>query len=302
MAHSFSRNAFLVIDKPAGLTSQQVVGRVKRWLDCRRVGHTGTLDPLATGVLPLAFNRATRLIQFLDEGRKVYSGEIELGVTSDTLDRDGQVTSVRALPADLDAVALDSAMQEFVGRCRQQVPDFSAVKKDGRPLYAYARAGVTVAAPSREIEIRGFSLLAWQPPRLSFRVECSRGTYVRSLAADLGEKLGCGGRIWSLRREASGPFELDQALTLEDLQEILQSERELPLLSPLEALRHLPRLRLNDQQAAGVGDGVCPRLAPEQYQELPDGRLLMLDQRERLLAVAELERGTLRLLRVTGGT
>ncbi len=241
-------DAFLVVDKPQGLTSQQVVARVKRQLGCRKVGHTGTLDPLATGVLPLAFNRATRLIQYLDESRKVYSGEIELGVESDTLDRDGEIVSRHEGPLECSEKEISDVFARYHGRVTQVVPIYSAIKNKGRPLYAYARSGVKVIPPKRQVEIESFTLLSYSPPLVAFRVVCSKGTYVRSLAADVGRDLGCGARIWSLRREKSGPFILAQAFPLDKLMEKVALSESLPLISPLEVLTHLPRIVIGDSE------------------------------------------------------
>ena len=235
-------DVFLVVDKPQGLTSQQVVARVKRQFKCRKVGHTGTLDPLATGVLPLALNRATRLIQYLDESRKVYSGEIELGVESDTLDRDGEVVARYEAALNYSEKDINDVFRRYLGTVTQVAPIYSAIKSKGRPLYSYARSGIEVTPPERQVEIESFTLLSYKPPLLSFRVVCSKGTYVRSLAADVGRDLGCGARIWSLRREASGSFTLDQAVPLDELLEKGSLNKPLPLRSPLEFLGHHQRL------------------------------------------------------------
>ncbi len=221
-------DVFLVVDKPQGLTSQQVVARVKRQLKCRKVGHTGTLDPLATGVLPLALNRATRLIQYLDESRKVYSGEIELGVESDTLDRDGEIIAQHTGTLDYSERKIADVFERYLGSVTQVPPVYSAIKSKGRPLYSYARSGIEVTPPERQVEIESFTLLSYKPPLVEFRVVCSKGTYVRSLAADIGRDLGCGARIWSLRREASGPFLLDQAISLDELLEKASAHEQLP--------------------------------------------------------------------------
>ncbi len=239
-------DAFLIVDKPQGLTSQQVVARVKRRLKCRKVGHTGTLDPLATGVLPLALNRATRLIQYLDESRKVYSGEIELGIESDTLDRDGEIVARHDGPLACSEQEIAEVFKRYIGRQTQIAPIYSAIKRKGKPLYAYARAGVEVTPPERQVEIDSFTLLSYKPPLVAFRVVCSKGTYVRSLAADVGRDLGCGARIWSLRREASGPFRLDQAIPLDELLDKIDAGESLPMLTPLEVLTHLPRLVISE--------------------------------------------------------
>jgi tRNA pseudouridine55 synthase len=305
-----AEDAFLVIDKPAGLTSQQVVGRIKRLLKCRKVGHTGTLDPLATGVLPIACNRATRLIRFLDESRKVYSGEIELGVESDTLDRDGTVVARHPGRLTFDQDAIAEVFAGFLGEITQVPPLYSAIKSRGKPLYAYARAGIEVEIPERRVEIYSFELLSCELPKVAFRVVCSKGTYVRSLAAEAGRKLGCGGRIWSLRREASGPFTLDRAVSLETLEELVAAGREIPWQAPLTVLDHLPRLLLSDPELAVMaahGRSLpLDRLTPagsetETGIESDAGEpVALVDPAGQLLAIAarDLDRGELRLLRV----
>ncbi|MBN2707317.1 MAG: tRNA pseudouridine(55) synthase TruB [Deltaproteobacteria bacterium] len=302
-----NEDAFLVLDKPTGLTSQQVVARVKRLLGCRKVGHTGTLDPLATGVLPLALNRATRLIQYLDESRKVYSGEIEFGVETDTLDRDGQITARFTGRLDFSASRIAEVFARYHGLLLQTAPLYSAIKTKGRPLYAYARSGIAVEVPERRIEIDDFELLSWNPPLATFRVCCSRGTYVRSLAADVGRDLGCGARIWSLCREASGPFTLERATSLPDLTEMVSAGQVLPLLAPEQALNHLPRLRIEDEESLRDITHGLPLVREAVRVRIPsrwsaDQQVLLLDKTDSVLALARLEKKPenmqLRLLRV----
>ena len=283
-------DAFLVVDKPPGLTSQQVVARVKRRLGCRKAGHTGTLDPLATGVLPLALNRATRLIQYLDESRKVYSGEIELGVESDTLDRDGEIVARHEGPLDYREKEIVEVFKRYHGQVTQVAPIYSAIKSKGRPLYVYARAGVEVTPPERQVEIDLFMFLSYKPPLVAFRVVCSKGTYVRSLAADVGRDLGCGARIWSLRREASGPFTLDQACPLDELMGKIEAGESLPLLSPLEVLDHLPRLviaepGLRERIAHGMPVPLGEIAAPLPVFDKKD-EIVLIDETGTLLALA----------------
>ncbi len=287
---------FLVIDKPEGLTSQRVVGKIKRLLGCRKVGHTGTLDPLATGVLPIALNRATRLIQYLDESRKIYSGEIELGVESDTLDRDGEVVARHSGSLDFSEEKIAAVFAAYVGRITQVAPVYSAIKQKGKPLYAYARAGVEVKPPERDIEIDSFTLLSYKPPLVEFRVVCSRGTYVRSLAADVGRDLGCGGRIWSLRREASGSFNLDQAITLAELENMVAAGGKTPLMSPFAVLAHLPRLQISDEKLKNkIAHGMALDLAELSDLDAAvlteigtDIEILLIDAVDNLLALARL--------------
>ena len=285
-------DAFLVVDKPQGLTSQQVVARVKRRLKCRKVGHTGTLDPLATGVLPLAFNRATRLIQYLDESRKVYSGEIELGVESDTLDRDGEIVARHDGPLACNEQEIADVFKRYLGQQTQVAPIYSAIKRKGKPLYAYARAGVEVTPPERQVEIDSFTLLSYKAPLVAFRVICSKGTYVRSLAADVGRDLGCGARIWSLRREASGPFTLNQAITLDALLEKIDAGENLPWLTPLDVLTHLPRLVISEAEikeriAHGMAVPLRKISAPS-TELVAEEEIALTDEVGTLLALARL--------------
>ncbi|MCD6292518.1 MAG: tRNA pseudouridine(55) synthase TruB [Deltaproteobacteria bacterium] len=299
-------DAFLVVDKPQGLTSQQVVARVKRRLRCRKIGHTGTLDPLATGVLPLALNRATRLIQYLDESRKVYSGEIELGVESDTLDRDGEIVARHDGPLTCSESEVAEVFRCYLGQQTQIAPIYSAIKRNGKPLYAYARAGVEVIPPERQVEIDSFTLLSYNPPLVAFRVVCSRGTYVRSLAADVGRDLGCGARIWSLRREVSGPFTLDQAISLDDLLAKIDAGEDLPWLAPLDVITHLPKLvvsesAIKDRIAHGRAVPLNEISASLTGLEA-EAELVLIDESGTLLALARLnlagENEELRMLRV----
>ncbi len=292
-----TETGFLVIDKPEGMTSQRVVGKIKRLLGCRKVGHTGTLDPLATGVLPIALNQATRLIQYLDESRKVYSGEIEFGVESDTLDRDGTVVARHSGPLDFSEDEIAAVFAAYVGRITQTAPVYSAIKQQGKPLYAYARAGIEVKPPERKIEIDSFELLSYKPPLAEFRVVCSRGTYVRSLAADVGRDLGCGGRIWSLRREASGAFNLEQSLTLAALEEQVAAGGKAPLLVLPEVLGHLPRIviadfDLKDKIAHGRALSLTelPEINPADLPEAgAAAEIMLLDADNNLLALARLQ-------------
>ncbi len=285
-------DVFLVVDKPEGLTSQQVVARVKRHLGCRKVGHTGTLDPLATGVLPLALNRATRLIQYLDESRKVYSGEIELGVESDTLDRDGEVVARYEGSLNFSEKEITEVFARYIGSVTQVAPIYSAIKNKGRPLYSYARSGIEVTPPERQVEIDSFTLLSYKPPLVAFRVVCSKGTYVRSLAADVGRDLGCGARIWSLRREASGLFTLDQATSLDELLEKASANESLPLRPPLEYLDHLQRVVVNDREmrekiAHGMALPLDNLSAPVRLNA--ETEVVIVDEAGTLLALARLE-------------
>lgn len=235
----------LIVDKPAGLTSHDVVARVRRLTGEARVGHAGTLDPAATGVLPLCVGVATRLVEYLSDADKTYLAEVVLGIQTDTDDLEGAIVASAPLPP-LPPAAIDDALRRFRGPLQQTPPAYAAVKVGGRRLYELARAGTPVVAPPRAVTIHRLDRLAWQPPALTLLVACSKGTYIRSLARDLGAALGCGGYVQSLRRVWTGPFCLADAWPL-----VALTERDLirdwpDVALPLDAfLRHWPVLALD---------------------------------------------------------
>jgi len=203
-------NGVLVADKPAGWTSHDVVSAVKKRLGAKKVGHLGTLDPMATGVLPLVVNKATRYARFLDGGKKVYLATMELGVETDTYDIEGTVVAASEVTATEEDVL--RVMAEFTGTLRQVPPMYSARKVKGVPLYKLARKGVVVEREAREIEIFSNEVLGVKLPLVTFVVSCSRGTYVRSICHDVGVALGCGARLTALRRTACGEFTEAEAI------------------------------------------------------------------------------------------
>lgn len=283
-------NGFVVIDKPAGITSHDVVSRVRRILGTRKVGHTGTLDPFATGVLPVAVNDGTKAIPFLDEGVKCYEALMQLGVATDTLDMTGSVVR----EADWHAVTredMESVLKRFTGNLSQIPPMYSAIKQAGQPLYKLARQGQVVERTAREIEIHSLELLSFAPPLVAFRVVCSRGTYVRTLADDMGSMLGCGGALKELRRIASGSFDISASVTLEGLEEAARSGTvETLTVSPHAALSHLQDIQLNDSGLALVRHGRSPEWHDTEGPvptACDDGTLVRLSQNGSLIAVAE---------------
>ncbi len=236
-------NGILLLDKPAGYTSNQALQAVKHLLQARKAGHTGSLDPLATGLLPLCFGEATKISQFLLEADKRYWVAIRLGQSTSTYDAEGEVLVTR--PVQLTQAAIEAALRPFQGEIQQIPPMYSAIKQAGQPLYKLARAGIEVDRPARRVTIQALRLLRWQDERLELEVSCSKGTYIRSLAHDLGEVLGCGGHVTALRRLATGGFSLEQAIALETLQN-LPDDARLAQLLPLDlALTHLPAVYLS---------------------------------------------------------
>ncbi len=227
----------LLLDKPLGLSSNQALQKAK-WLLCaEKAGHTGTLDPLASGVLPLCFGAATKFSQLHLDADKTYETDIRLGIQTNTADAEGQVIATR--PVQCSVGQLVEVLDRFMGPIRQVPPMHSALKKDGKALYEYAREGEMVEREPREVVIHDLDLLQWQlegdAPFVRLRVSCSKGTYIRTLGEDIGEALGCGGHLSHLRRIATGPFEVAQCVTLAQLEAMEEGERQAALL-PLDAL------------------------------------------------------------------
>lgn len=242
----------LCVDKPLGMTSHDVVNRIRRVANLRRVGHAGTLDPLATGVLLLCLGRSTRLIEYLVGHNKVYETTVRLGQSTTTYDAEGEIVAERPF-THLTRHQIQDSLEPFHGEIQQQPPLYSAVKQGGQPLYKLARQGKKdVARPFRTVTIHELTLLKWEPPFLSLRVGCSSGTYIRSLGHDLGEALGCGGYLAALRRLAVGDFGVETAVPLD----LVSSENIADyLLPPDTAVRHLPRLDLPETAAADLLQG-----------------------------------------------
>ena len=228
----------LLLDKPLGLSSNQALQKAKWLLRAEKAGHTGTLDPLATGVLPLCFGAATKFSGLHLDADKTYEATLQLGVTTDTGDAEGEVIERRAVPA-ITPEQLEAVRQRFLGRITQVPPMHSALKKDGKALYEYARAGIEVERAPREVEIHALNLALAQVDQaqaaIKIEVTCSKGTYIRTLGEDIGQALGCGGHLTRLRRTATGPFVAAQCTTLPAL-EALDDHERLNLLQPAEAL------------------------------------------------------------------
>ena len=228
----------LLLDKPLGLSSNQALQKAKWLLRAEKAGHTGTLDPLATGVLPLCFGAATKFSGLHLDADKTYEATLQLGVTTTTGDAEGEVIERRAVPA-ITPEQLEAVRQRFLGRITQVPPMHSALKKDGKALYEYARAGIEVERAPREVEIHALNLALAQVYKaqaaIKIEVTCSKGTYIRTLGEDIGQALGCGGHLTRLRRTATGPFVAAQCTTLPAL-EALDDHERLNLLQPAEAL------------------------------------------------------------------
>jgi tRNA pseudouridine55 synthase len=256
----------LLIDKPAGITSHDAVAMVRRALSTKKVGHAGTLDPMATGLLLMGVGRATRLLRFLGDLPKTYEATMRLGIETTTLDAEGEV--VRISPVDVSDEALGAAVKALVGDSMQRPPAYSAVKVGGRKLYEAARKGEVLEASARPIRVEAFDLLARRGADADVRIVCSTGTYVRVLAADAGAALGCGAHLARLRRTSIGPFEVGVAVRPDD------PGAPLPLVC---AVAHLPSWPVDAEEAVAVGHGriLAPAGIDGPFGVVgPDGRLL----------------------------
>ncbi len=240
------------IDKPSGITSHDVVDTVRKRVGQRRVGHAGTLDPLATGVLVVCVGYATRLVEYMVGHDKEYRVTVRLGVETDTYDAEGTVIAERPVPS-LSQEDIEQVLARFRGEIEQVPPKFSAIRRQGKRLYELARAGEEVDAPSRRVAIHALVLERWTPPDLTLRVTCSAGTYIRSLAHDIGRALGTGGQVIALRRLRSGPFRVEDAVPLERL--VHADDWRAYLLPPDAGLADWPRLDLSPAQAEDVRHG-----------------------------------------------
>ncbi len=281
-------SGFLVVDKPSGWTSHDVVDAARRWLGTRRVGHLGTLDPAATGVLPLAVRDATKLVPFLEAGSKGYVGTIRLGAETDTLDADGDVLRRHVGPLP-DEACVRAALARFSGEMAQVPPMFSAVKRNGVRLHKLARAGKHVERQPKTVRIDRLDLLKYAPPDLDILVECSAGTYVRVIAEDLGRELGCGAHLAGLRRTRSGPFLEAHAAPEPVLREAAEAgEIDARVVPAVNALQY-PVVRLSAEDVGQVRHGAAVR-APD-ASLTPGTRVAALDPSGELLAVLEVRPG-----------
>lgn len=259
-------NGFLLVDKHEGITSAHAVNRVKRLLKVSKAGHSGTLDPLATGLLVVCLGKATRLAQFLSESNKSYDAQIMLGASSTTYDRDGEITPIETAPVpSLEQV--EETVAKFVGTIDQRAPLYSALKHKGKPLYSYARKGIPVELKTRSIHIESLRIVGYSYPILNISVRCSSGTYIRSLAQDIGELLGCGGYIYGLRRTSIGGLDVSNAILMADLElaakqheadtnGLLTDERFVRSFGSIERVLNLPIIYVSAERENFVDRGV----------------------------------------------
>ena len=251
-----------LLDKPQGMSSNDIMQKVKRLFQANKAGHTGALDPLATGMLPICLGEATKFSQFLLDADKRYVVTAKLGERTDTSDADGQVVETR--PVNVETSQILTALEQFRGDILQVPTMFSALKHDGKPLYEYARAGITVEREARPITIFGINFIEYQAPSLTLEVHCSKGTYIRTLVDDLGEVLGCGAHVTVLRRTAVADYPTEKMMTWDALQALAeQGDLDQHLLPIDTAVSKLPALKLNAEQSKGIGFGQRVKFANE---------------------------------------
>jgi tRNA pseudouridine55 synthase len=314
-------NGLLIIDKPQGPSSHDVVARARRWTGIKRIGHAGTLDPLATGVLILCLGNATRLSEYLLGEDKAYDGVIKLGERTNTDDAEGEVIATRPVPPIGDE-DLRRLAQQFMGETEQVPPQFSAIQRDGQRAYALARKGEEVELQPRRITVYELALSRLDDSRLmtddshqssvishlAIHVRCSSGTYIRALARDIGEALGCGGHLVSLRRTQCGPFTLDDAVTLDQLERSARAGAWQQHLLPMDrAVQHLPIVQVNEENARRILHGQIVDAPSTHSAQTPNANTNLhrnlcrvYDSRRELIAIAECRESKLKPVKVFG--
>jgi len=277
-------DAIVILDKPKGITSQRAVERVKRILKKKRAGHTGTLDPFATGVLPICLGESTKVIPFLDEGFREYEAVLKLGVETDTMDYTGRIICEKSI-GRLDENDIQRVFLKFRGEIRQIPPMFSALKRDGVRLYSLARQGKEIPRSPRTVVIRELNLIDLNPPFIRFFVRCSRGTYIRVLGSNIGRELGFGGHLVDLRRIKSGVFGVEDAVSIEDVE-----KGNFNSVSMNRALSHMGEINVTNEIAAGIRDGRQIRKSDLNLASLPVfdiGAKLRICENQKLVSIAQ---------------
>ena len=287
-------NGILALWKPKGMTSHDCVFKLRKILKTKKVGHTGTLDPDVTGVLPICIGRATKVAEYLTEAGKAYEGEVTLGFSTTTEDASGELVAEKKITESIKREQILDVLRSLTGTIKQTPPMFSAVKVNGKKLYEYARAGIEVERPARDVTIYDITLLdereifSGETISFRFRVSCSKGTYIRTLAVMIGEKLGYPAHMSDLVRIESAGFKLDECKTLTEIQELMEAGKEYEFLLPLErGLLHLPKLQINDKVAKKVLNGaVLPQ--PENWTIEKGQAFVMQDENGNALAIYQM--------------
>ncbi len=273
----------LLLDKPLGFSSNQALQKAKWLLQAAKAGHTGTLDPLATGLLPLCFGEATKFAHYLTDADKTYIARIKLGVTTNTGDAEGEVLSTRAV--NVNAVQFERVCLSFLGEISQVPPMYSALKHEGKALYEYARAGVEIERKARKVTIHGIKLNTFEKDTAEITVTCSKGTYIRTLAEDIGAQLGCGAHLIGLRRTATANYQIAQTMTLEQFETLTPDER-IAVLLPLDtAVMHLPALTFDANSVHYLQQGQ----SVWQSGVIPNGLLRLYSEQQVFLGLGELQ-------------
>lgn len=295
-------NGIFLLDKPGGISSNRALQIVKRIYGAAKAGHTGALDPLATGMLPLCFGEATKFSQFLLDADKRYITTAKLGQRTDTSDADGEVVEERPLPENLTRDLIDQLLQsQFVGEITQVPSMFSALKHNGQPLYKLARQGIEVEVKSRQVTVFQIDLLDFRGDEVDLDIRCSKGTYIRSIVQDMGEMLGCGAHVQMLRRLDSGPYKAENMMPLADLEQLvaemgseaspesIQTRLDELLLPPWSPVESAPEIRLTDQQTRTLcfGQTVVLDYSPEENPAQPLVRIID-DTSTRFLGIGEI--------------
>ena len=273
----------LLLDKPIGFSSNQALQKIKWLLQAAKGGHTGTLDPLATGLLPLCFGEATKFAHYLTDADKTYVATIKLGITTNTGDAEGEILSTQTV--NVSQVQFEQVCKQFVGEISQVPPMYSALKHEGKALYEYARAGVEIERAARQVTIHGITLNTFQLDVAVITVTCSKGTYIRTLAEDIGKQLGCGAHLIGLRRTATANYQIAQSITLEQFEAMSAEQRLSALLPEDSAVMHLPAVTFDDDSVHYLQQGQ----AVWQSGVIPQGLLRLYSERQVFLGLGELQ-------------
>ena len=273
----------LLLDKPIGYSSNQALQKIKLVYQAAKAGHTGTLDPLATGLLPLCFGEATKFAHFLTDADKVYIATLKFGITTNTGDAEGEVLSVKDV--NFSKMQLEQVCNQFVGVISQIPPMYSALKHEGKAMYEYARAGVEIERAARTITIHNIEINAFDQDIATITVKCSKGTYIRTLAEDIGAQLGCGAHLIGLRRTATANYQINQAITLEQFEAMSPAQRALLLLPADSAVQHLPAITLDADSTFYLQQGQ----AIWQSGSVPQGLIRLYNEQHEFLGLGELQ-------------
>lgn len=276
-------NGILLLDKPLGFSSNQALQKIKWLLQAAKAGHTGTLDPLATGLLPLCFGEATKFAHYLTEADKTYIATLKLGATTTTGDAEGEVLTTS--PVNVSRIEFEKACQQFVGEISQIPPMYSALKHEGKALYEYARAGVEIERAARLVTIHSIEVNAFARDEAVIKVTCSKGTYIRTLAEDIGRQLGCGAHLIGLRRTATANYDISQAITLEQFEAMSDEQRLAALAPPDSAVEYLPTITLHSDGAFYLRQGQPVWCSGA----IPSGLLRLYDEQQVFLGLGELQ-------------